>query len=155
MRAVSMGSRLGQLASREMYKRFVPEPGHVRIAALVIVAALLLAACSAGRPTAEEWQPTWERVLATMPSESAIGENPSQAVCDKTLAFLRSNRVQLFPTPDPVVDDTVRDWIDIAEDAFFECPPRNERVGSFSEAYGLLRRFQGEIAFVLNMDRTS
>jgi len=150
-----MGPLLGRLASGEMFKRFVPVPGHVRVAALVIVTALVLASCSAGRPTAEEWQPTWEQILATMPSESAIGENPSQAVCDKTLAFLRTNRVRLFPTPDPVIDDTVRYWVDIAEDAFFECPPRNERVGSFSEAYGLLRRFQGEIELVLNMDRAS
>ncbi len=138
-----------------MFKRSRTAPEHARIAALLAAAALVFASCSTARPTAEEWQPTWDEVVAAIPSESVVGENPPQAVCDKTLASLRSNRARLFPTPDLAIDDTVRDWVDIAEDAFFECPPRNERVGSFSEAYGLLRRFQSEIESVLEMDRAS
>ncbi|MCL1601365.1 MAG: hypothetical protein M3112_07510, partial [Actinomycetia bacterium] len=70
-----------------------------------------------------------------------------------TLGFLRSSRASLFPTPDLAIDDPVRDWFDVAEDAFFECPPNNERVGSFSEAYSLMQRFEGEIDSVLDMDR--
>jgi hypothetical protein len=138
-----------------MFKRFVPAPRYAGAAALIAAIVFLLASCSADRPTSEEWQPIWNQVLAAIPSESAVGEEPSKALCDDTLASLRSNRSRLFPTPDLAIDDAVRDWVDIAEDAFFECPPRNERVGSFSEAYGLLRRFQSEIALVLNMDRTS
>lgn len=138
-----------------MFKRSRTAQGHTRIAALLAAAALVLASCSTVRPTAEEWQPTWDQALAAIPSESVVGENPSKAICDKTLASLRINRARLFPTPDLAIDDTVRDWVDIAEDAFFECPPRNERVGSFAQAYGLLRRFQSEIESVLEMDRAS
>lgn len=138
-----------------MFKRFLLARGHARIAALVAATALVLASCSATRPTVEEWQPTWDQLLAAVPSESVIGENPPKSICDETLAFLRSNQARLFPTPDPAIDDSVRDWVGIAEDAFFECPPRNEHVGSFTEAYALLARFESEIESVLEMDRAS
>jgi hypothetical protein len=101
----------------------------------------------------EEWQQDWQLIVDAIPSESAIGENPTRAICNETLGILRSNRASLFPTPDLAIDDTVRDWIDIAEDAFFECPPNNERVRGFPEMYQLLRRFQGEVDLVLEMDR--
>ena len=111
------------------------------------------ASCSDSRPTVKEWQPTWETVVDAIPSESVIGESPPRAVCNETLGFLRSNRGSLFPTPDLAIDDAVGDWISIAEDAFFECPPNNEHVRGFSEMYQLLHRLQGEVELVLDMDR--
>lgn len=121
---------------------------------VVVVAGLVTASCSAGRPTVDEWQPTWERISSGIPIEATVGENPPRAVCSETLAFLRSNREELFPTPDLAIDDTVTDWVEIAEDAFFECPPSNEQIGSFSEAYQELARLQAEIEVVLEMDRS-
>ena len=59
----------------------------------------------------------------------------------------------MFPTPDLAVDDPVRDWIDAAEDAFFECPPNSELARGFPEMYRRLRRFQGEVELMLEMDR--
>ena len=91
--------------------------------------------------------------MNVIPDESAMGTNPPQAVCSETLGHLRSVRGRLFPTPDLAIDDTVRDWTDIAEDAFFECPPNNSRVRGFVEMYELLRRFEGEVGLVLDMDR--
>lgn len=101
----------------------------------------------------EEWQPTWHQIVDGIPSESAVGEQPPRAICSDTLGFLRSNRARLFPSPDLALDDTVTDWIDDAENAFFECPPNNEHAGNFPEAYELLRRFEGEVGLVLEMDR--
>jgi hypothetical protein len=69
--------------------------------------------------------------------------------------FIRSNREELFPTPDLAIDNTVTDWVEIAEDAFFECPPNNEQIGSFFEAFEELARLQAEIEVVLEMDRSS
>lgn len=113
----------------------------------------MLSACSQPRPTVAEWEPTWDRISAAIPSE--LGEDPSPAECTEILAFLRSNRAELFPTPDLAIDDTVTDWVEIAEGAFFECPPDNAQVGSFAEAFGELVRLQGEIESVLEMDRGS
>lgn len=144
-----------QLAFPVMSTRVRPTPRRSSIGVLFAVAALVLSSCGTDRPTVEEWQPNWDRIAAAIPAESMISEDPSGAVCGEALAFLRSNRAELFPTPDLAIDDTVADWVEIAEDTFFECPPNNEQVGSFSQAYGELLRLQGEIELVLDMDRGS
>jgi hypothetical protein len=136
-----------------MFARHVPIFRSVGFVALLVAITLLASSCSSSRPTVEEWQPAWQAMVDAIPSESEIGENPPRAICDETLTFLRSNRSTLFPTPDVAVDDTVQDWFDIAEGAFFECPPDNELVRGFPEAYELLRRFQGELELVLKMDQ--
>ena len=122
--------------------------------AFLALALLMVSACSDPRPTVAEWEPTWKRISEAIPSELTSGEDPSQATCSEVLAFLRTNRAELFPTPDPAIDDTVTDWVEVAESAFFECPPTAEPAGGFSEAYGQLLRLQGEIEVVLDMDRT-
>ncbi len=132
-----------------MFKHSGPARRHRWIVVLVVVASLATASCSAGRPAVGEWQPTWERISSGIPIEATVGEDPSPTVCASALVFIRSNREELFPTPDLAIDDTVTDWVEIAEDAFFECPPNNEQIGSFSEAIEELARLQAEIEVVL------
>ena len=122
---------------------------------ILLALALLLVSCSEPRPTVAEWEPAWERVAAAIPAELTGGEDPSPATCSEVLAFLRSNRAELFPTPDLAIDDAVTEWVEVAEEAFFECPPNNAQIGSFAEAFGELVRLQGEIESVLAMDRGS
>jgi len=138
-----------------MHERFWPVPRLTRIAALVAVITIIASACATTRPSVEQWQPTWDRVVAGIPPQDVVGENPPRQLCDETLVFLRTSRPDLSPTPDLAVDDTVRDWIDVAEDAFFECPPASQQVGSFAQAYDLLGRLQAEVDLVLDMDRGS
>jgi len=123
----------------------------VMATAFIIVAS----ACATSRPSVEEWQPTWDRAVSGIPDQAVVGENPPRALCGTTLVFLREIRPDLSPTPDLAVDDPVREWIDIAEGAFFECPPASQQVGSFAEAYDLLGRLQAEVDLVLDMDRGS
>jgi hypothetical protein len=111
-----------------------------RIVALVIGIVVVASACASTRPSVQEWQPTWDRAVAGIPPETVAGENPPREICDKTLVSLREISPELSPTPALAVDDAVMDWIDIAEDAFFECPPAGQQVGSFAQAYELLRR---------------
>jgi len=103
----------------------------------------------------QDWEPAWDRVVAALPAESPTDDDPSRDACSETLAFLRSNRADLFPTPDLAIDDAVTEWVEIAEGAFFECPPNNDQVGSFAQAYEELLRLQAEIDVVLDMDRSS
>lgn len=133
-----------------------PRPTSRRAAAVALLAltVLVLASCATSRPTVENWEPVWKRVSEGIPSEETVGlADPDRAVCSDALAFLRSNRSDLFPTPDLAIDDAVADWVEVAEDAFFECPPRNEQIVGFAEAYAELTRLQGEIELVLDMDR--
>lgn len=135
---------------------FGPRPTSRRVGVVVLLAltVLVLASCAITRPTVETWEPIWKRVSAGIPSEETIGRaDADREVCSDALAFLRSNRNDLFPTPDLAIDDVVTDWVEVAEDAFFECPPRNQQIVGFAEAYAELARLQGEIELVLDMDR--
>ncbi len=136
-----------------MFTRFLPTPAVTAVVAFLTAFALILSSCSASRPAVEEWQPTWQQIVKGIPTESTLREQPPRAICSETLGFLRSNRARLFPTPDLALDHTLGDWFDVAEDAFFECPPNNENVSSFSEAYELLRGFEAEVDSVPDMDR--
>jgi hypothetical protein len=82
-------------------------------------------------------------------------EGPDTAACETTLAYLRSNRAELLPSPDLAIDDAVNSWFEIAEDAFFECPPESAQMGSFSDAYTELGVLEAEIEVVLQLRANS
>lgn len=114
---------------------------------VLIVIMGLVSACSEPRPSVDEWAPAWNKVLSIVPEEPTAGELPRQ-VCQDTLASLRAETEVLFPTPDPVIDDTVKEWVAEAEHTFFECPPSD----GFDNAYGTMFRLQEEIETVLAID---
>ena len=122
-------------------------------AALVLAGVLVVAGCSSDRPSVDEWQPAWDQITAAIPGDAATAVTLSESACGDTLAFLRSHRAELSPTPDLAIDDVVTAWVEIAEDAFFECPPSNEQIHDFAEAYAELERLEAEVALVLEMDR--
>lgn len=123
-----------------------------KIATVAALLAVFLTSCGDGRPSSEEWRPDWQQVLAAVPDEaSLVGADSTVAICGETLAFLRSNRADLLPAPDLAIDDAVTRWFEIAEDAFFECPPHNNQAGSFAEAYAEMRRLEAEIDLVLDL----
>ena len=124
-----------------------------KVVAVLVAVAIASSGCGSDRPSVSEWQPTWDEITGAIPDEAAAVNGLSVAACGDTLAFLRSNRARLNPTPDLAIDDTVNAWVEIAEDAFFECPPDNEQVQDFAEAYGELMRLQAEVDLVLEMDR--
>ncbi len=88
-----------------------------------------------------------------IPDNAATAAAMSEAECGTPLALLRSKRSALQPTPDLAIDDVVTAWIEIAEDAFFECPPQNDAVHGFVEAYAEMDRLEAEVSLVLDMDR--
>jgi len=133
----------------------MPVTRYLSVVGVAVVVALVVSACATVRPSVEEWQPAWEDITAAIPPQSVVGENPPRALCNDVLASLRKGQADLFPTPDLAIDDTVKDWVKVAEDAFFECPPDNDEIGSFTEAYAELLRLEREVELVLVMDRTN
>lgn len=120
---------------------------------VVISLALLLGSCAdQSRPDVTSWQTSWNEVVASIPAQSTVGEEPSNELCTQVLSTLRERRPSLTPTPDLAIDDAVQEWFQIAEDAFFECPPRSEVIGSFAEAYGEMSQLEAEINLVLDLD---
>ncbi|VAW06449.1 hypothetical protein MNBD_ACTINO01-2417 [hydrothermal vent metagenome] len=126
---------------------------YASVLGLLVTIALVISACATVRPTVAEWQPAWEAITGAIPPLSTVGENPPRPVCDRVLAAVRTGQADLFPTPDIAIDDTVKDWVTIAEDAFFECPPDNDEIGSFSDAYAEMLRLEREVELVLVMDQ--
>jgi hypothetical protein len=138
-----------------MFDRRKPVARFSSVIGLVAAVALIASACATVRPSVEEWQPAWEDITAAIPPQAVVGENPPRALCNNVLASLREGQADLFPTPDLAIEDTVKEWVKVAEDAFFECPPDNDEIGSFAEAYAELLRLEREVELVLVMDRTN
>ncbi|MCL1692666.1 MAG: hypothetical protein M3096_03170 [Actinomycetia bacterium] len=125
----------------------------LRTVAIIGVLLILLTACSGeSRPTIEEWQPTWERVVDGFPSAEQLGEPPDREVCSHALGVLRSEAAGLTPTPDLAIDDVVTDWLKIAENTVYECPPSNQTIPNLEYAYNELARLEAEVAVVLAID---
>lgn len=117
---------------------------------------MAVAGCGAdSRPSAEEWQTIWDGVVEGIPTAAELGEPPDQSICTSVLATLREESQELFPTPDLAIDSTVREWVRVAEDTFFACPPSSAQVPSLEFALGELDRLEAEVDAVLVIDETN
>lgn len=113
---------------------------------------VVMTACSdQSRPSIEEWAPKWDTLTASVPSGAELGHPPSESVCQDTLRQLRIHSEGMLPTPDLATDDPVTDWIAVAEDAFFGCPPEGE-ISSFAEAYHELALLEEEVNGALDLE---
>jgi hypothetical protein len=91
-------------------------------------------------------------VVGGIPSAAELGDPPDEDICANELARLRIVQVDLHPTPDLAIDDVVREWVRVAEQAFFECPPSSTLIPDLDSAYEELRRLQAEVEVVLSFD---
>lgn len=117
---------------------------------LVGAVILLLAGCGEDRPTVGEWQPMWDALVASIPAETELGDPPDEAACGAVLANLRTVSGDMTPTPDQVIDRAVREWIEIAETAFFECPPEGNEIDSMAAAYTELQRIEAVVVAAID-----
>lgn len=53
------------------------------------------------------------------------------------------------------VRDVVTDWLKIAENMVFECPPSNQTIPNLEYGYNELARLEAEVAVVLAIDTDS
>lgn len=120
---------------------------------IVLLAALLGPSCGGvDRPSVAEWSPIWQQVVAGIPSEAQLGDPPDVALCGHALGVLRTSQEELTPMPDPAIEPVVNEWIRVAEDALFECPPSSEQLPDMAAAYAELARLEAEVAVVLSID---
>lgn len=122
---------------------------------LVATLAILLMAASCGRserPEVADWQPTWETATSLLPLQDELGDPPDRETCSRVLGDLSAVVPELFPTPDIAIEGTVRDWVTIAEDAMYECPPSSAQLPDLGHAYDELARLEVEVDAVLAME---
>lgn len=127
----------------------------VRAPLLVLFAAatLLFTACvPEGRPDAATWRPHWQALIGVIPDQSEIGKPPDDSLCQATLADVREQRKDLLPSPSDNVDDLANEWVAVAEEAFFDCPPAGRDIDSFADAYAELHRLENSVETILSED---
>ena len=119
----------------------------------VLVVLVVAASCSDGRPALTEWRAAWNGLVQSIPDRSSFADGPDQELCSDTLVSIRIQESDVLPTPDAALDDVVRDWLALARDTFFECPP-SSGVRGFDEAYDELDAFRAEMeAGIVTLDR--
>ena len=122
---------------------------------LVLAVALMIVGAGCGgedRPSVAEWRPVWEAVKAEVPSAAELGEPPDRGVCSEALGVVRSMSEDLSPTPDLAIDGVVTEWVRVAEDLLFECPPSSDRIPDLAFAYSEMLRLEAEVEAVLAID---
>ena len=112
---------------------------------MLVALALVLVACSIERPGYSEWRQHWDRVVTYVPTLDDLGVEDPKAVCDEALILVREERVYLVPAPQVTLDDPVHNWLGVADETFFECPPRSGDVHGFERAYQLLDEYAAEV----------
>lgn len=80
--------------------------------------------------------------------DRSVGE-PIPATCSEALVALREVAPTLRPTPDKSIDGTVDQWLLIAEETMFECPPETGELTSFEDAYAELDRLAAQVDAVV------
>jgi hypothetical protein len=95
----------------------------IRIAAAVaIVAGFTIATPLWGTPRPDPGR--WYADFAALAERvSDAGNSPGHEVCQQMLADLREAAEALLPSPNQALDGTVVEWIETAENTFFECAP--------------------------------
>lgn len=117
---------------------------------------LLASACDdGGRPAPAEWRSVWDGVRADLPTAAELGDPPDGSLCATALGVLRTSQSSLYPTPDSAIDDVVKEWVSVAEDLLFECPPSSSAIPDLAYAYGQLERLEAEVDVVLQIDTPS
>jgi len=138
------------------YHRCVRNRPYSKVIACIVAFGLVAAACGNDeRPSVNEWRAQWQGAMDGLPTSAALGQPPERTLCRTTLGHIRELQGDLLPTPDAAIDGTVSEWLRVAEDAFFECPPSSAELPSMAAAYGELDRLAAEINVVLSIDQPS
>lgn len=93
------------------------------------------------------WQQTVDRVARVEADEVPEDE------CRELLTYLRMQRPRLDPSPVEGLEKPVDSWFELAEAAFFECPPDDVTVSGWSDAFEQLEVLEAEVATVLARNR--
>ena len=120
----------------------------MRHPSVLLTAMLIFVSCAESRPTMAEWRVEWDRVSTGVPTQSDVLSDGTRATCETGLGLVQKNRVVLLRTPDPAIDDTVADWLELAHSIYFDCPPPR----GFDDAYATLSRLEAEIDEVIAID---
>jgi hypothetical protein len=88
-----------------------------------------------------------------LPGVRELEGEEARAACESLLGDLHSARLELLPTPVPLLDQTVQDWVHAAEKLAFECPGARGHEESLLAAIEKLELLAAEIDAALVMQQ--
>jgi hypothetical protein len=97
------------------------------------------------------WEQVWQQTVDHIADVEA--EEIPEEECTRVLAYLREQRPQLSPLPADGLEKPVNSWFELAQAAFFECPPDSEKVKGWTAAFEQLGVIEAEVATVLSRQR--
>ena len=119
----------------------------MRLLVLLIALGVFATACgNESRPTMAEWRQSWIAVQRTLPDRAELGDPPDRARCQEALPQLRESPGELLPAPDDVLDESAREWLQLAEHAMFACG----RSDALDETYAQIEEVTIEIDAILD-----
>lgn len=124
--------------------------GRFRVFSIAVTLLLLMGCGSKERPDPDTWRESWQQMVALIPDREDLEVTAQEEICQQVLAEVREGTSTLLPAPSMTVDDLVNEWVSVAETAFFECPPREEELQSFDDAYAELDRIEESIETALS-----
>lgn len=116
-----------------------------RVLVLAVAFTFLLVSCSGNPPDAETWQPEWQALVEVVPEQTELHDPPDQSLCEGVLAAIREGNEDLLPSPSAEIDELANEWISVAEEAFFDCPPTRQDANGFDQAYMKLRELETSV----------
>lgn len=130
-----------------MSRRPLARPSWVASSSAALALLVAVSACSEPRMSLDAWEQVWEQTVDRI-AETEADEIPPEE-CTKVLAYLREQRPRLSPLPADGLEKPVNSWFEVAQAAFFECPPDGEKMKGWQEAFERLEVIEAEVRTVL------
>ena len=111
---------------------------------MLIALALVASSCGEEPLPLGTWEARWGAMVGQV--HTAGDGGITQEECEETLALLRTEKPELYPTPLEDLDPPVETWFTEAEAAFFEC--RFDGSGDLEQ----LRVIEAEVDTVLSLE---
>jgi hypothetical protein len=112
-----------------------------------------MSACIEPGMSLDEWEELWLETVARIARTEA--EEIPEEECTEVLTYLREQRPRLNPLPADGLGGPVNSWFELAQAAFFECPPAGEKVEGWPAAFEQLQVLEEEVRTVVTRERES
>ena len=99
----------------------------------------------------QNWEQVWDQTVEHV--QRAEAQEIREQQCTEMLAYLRQQRPRLNPLPADGLENPVDSWFELAESAFFDCPPDGEPISDWADTFEQLATLEAEVNTVLARHR--
>jgi hypothetical protein len=111
----------------------------------VVLMWVAATACGSDRPEIAKWRSAWSE-RPVVPDIAQLEPQAARTLCGQLLSDAHDAPKRLLPTPDPELDDAVREWILRVENLGFECSTTPEEISDFASRRAEIQILEAEVA---------